>query len=485
MRFALDRESGTPLYQQIEAYFRAGILSGSFLPEARLPASRQLARDLGVNRMTVETAYANLESDGLVYFKVGSGTYVLPPPVLALPVKDNAQALFPAWQQTLQLPLSFSDETLAAPAGADLIRFAVGSGDPGLFPLDAMRKILQTVMRRDGVSALGYGDLYGYAPLRATISHVLANQGIQARPENILITSGSQQAIALAAQLLLREGETVLVESPTYGGALDLFRKLRLRVVGVPVDGNGMQVDGLDALFEQVRPRLIYTMPNFHNPSGVCLSNQRRHELIALAGRHNIPILEDDYVGDLRYDGHAQPALKALDPGGQVIYVSTFSKMLMPGLRTGFLVAEGPVFENLAQGKRATDLAASNLIQRAVEGYVTVGRYQAHLRRSCQLYKSRRDAMLAALRRYLPRDVQFIASRGGLFLWLQLPDGLTAEQLLPIAREQGVDFASGPGFFPNRADGANFLRLNFAAFHREQINEGVRRLGQAIGQVRK
>ncbi|RPJ18546.1 MAG: PLP-dependent aminotransferase family protein, partial [Chloroflexi bacterium] len=190
--------------------------------------------------------------------------------------------------------------------------------------------------------------------------------------------------------------------------------------------------------------------------------------------------LEDDFVGDLRCEVCAQPALKGLGAGGRVIYVSTFSKMLMPGLRVGFLAAEGPVYDCLVSFKRVNDLATSTLVQRALEAYVTVGRYQAHLRRSCQIFRKRRDVMLAAIQRHLPAGVHFDPPQGGLFIWLQLPESLYSEKLLPLAWEQGVDFAPGNGFFPDGMGGRDWLRLNFVSQAPEQINEGIKRLGRAI-----
>jgi GntR family transcriptional regulator/MocR family aminotransferase len=335
-------------------------------------------------------------------------------------------------------------------------------------------------MRRDGIAALDYGERNGHAPLRESIAHILASQGVQTHAENVLITAGSQQALSLVSQLLLKPGDTILVESPTYSGALDLFRALDYKVVGIPVDGQGMQVEGLEKLLQQHHPKLIYTIPNFHNPTGTCLNGPRRRQLIVLADRYNVPILEDDFVGDLRYEGRIQPTLKALDPGGRVIYVSTFSKMLMPGLRVGFLVAEGPVYECLVNFKRVNDLATSTLVQRALEAYVTVGRYQAHLRRSCQIFRRRRDAMLLAIRRYLPSGVRFDPPQGGLFIWLGLSESLDAEELLPLAWEEGVDFTPGSGFFPDGMDGRNKLRLNFVAQPPPQIDEGIKRLAKAI-----
>ncbi|RPI32901.1 MAG: PLP-dependent aminotransferase family protein, partial [Chloroflexota bacterium] len=307
-----------------------------------------------------------------------------------------------------------------------------------------------------------------------------ASQGIQTHPDHILVTSGSQQALALVSQILLEPGDVVLVENPTYNLALDLFRALELKIVGVPIDEHGMQVELLEPLLQQLHPRLIYTIPNFQNPSGASMSGTRRRQLIALADRYNIPILEDDFAGDLRYDGRAQPAIKALDPGGRVIYTGTFSKMLMPGLRVGFLVTEGPVLRRLVEFKRVTDLTTSTLMQRTLDVYVTVGRYQAHLRRSGRLYRQRRDAMLAAIRRYLPSGIHTDPPQGGLFIWLRLPENLSALGLLPLTAEEGVEYAPGARFFANPTDGESFLRLNFATQTPEDIETGIRRLGIAI-----
>jgi GntR family transcriptional regulator / MocR family aminotransferase len=486
MRIPLDRHNEVPLYQQIETYLRKGILSGSLAADTRLPASRQLARDLGVNRITVENAYAVLETDGLIYSRMGSGTYVLPPNPLLAFSKDKPGDSWPLWQQSLELEGTTSknkaleEKHRKTARQADLISFASGIGDAHLFPAEDFRKVLQTVMRRDGIAALDYGEPNGHAPLRETITHILASQGLQTRSENVLITAGSQQALSLVSQLLLKPGDVIMVESPTYSGALDLFRALGFKVVGVPVDRHGMQVEALEKLLQQHHPKLIYTIPTFHNPTGTCLSSQRRIQLIILADRYNIPILEDDFVGDLRYEGRAQPALKALDPGGRVIYVSTFSKILMPGLRVGFLVAEGPIYHRLVQFKRVNDLATSTLIQRALEVYVTVGRYQSYLRRSCQLFHKRRDAMLSAIDRYLPAGVSLDPPQGGLFIWLQLPENLSSETLLPLAWEEGVEFSPGNGFFSDGTDGRNWLRLNFVAQAPDKIEEGIKRLGRAI-----
>jgi GntR family transcriptional regulator / MocR family aminotransferase len=487
MRIPINRKSPIPLYEQIEKHLRQGILNGSLEPDTRLPASRQLARDLGVNRITVENAYAALETDGLVFSRVGSGTYILPPAPMPKISKPGGEASWPPWQQNLPErglgARAAVEEMRQATGRADHISFAGGIGDSNLFPAEDFRKVLQAVMRRDGIEALDYGDRRGYAPLRETIAHILASQGLQTSPENVLITAGSQQALALVSQLLLEPGDTILVESPTYGGALDLFRALNFRIISVPMDEQGMRLDLLEKQLQQHHPKLVYTIPNFHNPTGTCLSGARRHELIVLSDRYNVPIFEDDFVGDLRYEGRAQPALKALDPGGRVIHVSTFSKMLMPGLRVGFLVADGPVYDGLVKFKRVNDLATSSLIQRALHDYVTVGRYQAHLRRSTHIFRKRRDAMLAALQRHLPGGIELDPPQGGLFIWLKLPGSLSADELLPLAIREGVDFMPGSNFFLDGADGAGWLRLNFVVHDEGRGEEGIRRLAKAVARL--
>jgi len=489
MRIPLDRQRETPIYQQIGRYLRQAILSGSLSANTRLPACRQLANDLGVNRSTVEQAYSALEAEGLVFSRMGSGTYVLQQDFIPPIANHNTDTPLPLWQQNFRTQNSIStsemvDEMLQAAGHPHPINFASGISDAREFPAEEFRKTLQAVMRRDQIAALEYGEPNGYTPLREGITHILASQGLQTRPESVLITAGSQQAIFLAAQVLLKPNDTILVENPTYPVAIDLFRTLGYQIVGVPMDNQGMQVEKLEKLLQQYHPKLIYTIPNFHNPTGTCLSSARRRQLIVLAERYNIPILEDDFVGDLRYEGHVQPSLKALDPGGQVIYVSTFSKMLVPGLRVGFIVADGPVYDSLLNYKRLSDLATSTLIQRVLDAFVTVGRYQTYLHRSSQTFRKRRDAMVKAIHHYLPTKVCFDVPSGGLFIWLRLPDSMSADELLPLACKEGVAFVPGKFFFTDDTDGTDWMRLNFASQPVEDIDEGMRRLGVGMRKMK-
>ncbi len=279
MRIPLDRQGQTPLYQQIEHHLRESILSGSLAAGTRLPACRQLAQDLGVNRLTVENAYSGLEADGLVFARVGSGTYVLPPSPVQPVRQSRVEATWPLWQESLLskniVPKAgLPDEMLRQAGHPHPISFAGGVSDARQFPAEEFRKVLQGVMRRDGMEALEYGERSGYGPLRAGIAHILAAQGLQVAPEHILVTAGSQAAIALVAQVLLKPDDVILVENPTYSIAIDLFKRLGFQVVGIPMDGQGMQVEKLETLLQQHHPKLIYTIPNFHNPTGTCLSGR-------------------------------------------------------------------------------------------------------------------------------------------------------------------------------------------------------------------
>lgn len=480
MRIPLDRASATPLYRQIVSWLRRNIESGSLAPETKLPASRALADLLGVSRITVKNAYAVLEVDGFIVSREGSGTYVARP-LLDLDHDPRApEPAWPPWQQSAVADVQSESPRMPAHGRADTISFT-GVADPRLFPLAEFANTLRDVLRRRGTEALGYGSFgRGFAPLRETIVHILASQGIRADMRDVLVTAGSQQALSLVCGALLRPGDVVVVEEPTYNNALGLFRTLGLRVVSVPLDSDGVRTDLLETVLRRDHPSLIYTIPNFQNPSGATLSGDRRRELLSLAERYNVPIVEDDYAGDLRFEGRTQPAIKALDPGGRVIYLGTFSKMLMPGLRVGYLIVEGPVMEKLVRRKEVTELTTSPLMERAVNEFVTVGRYQAHLRRTTRLYRRRRDAILEAIAAHLPACSVEHVPKGGLFLWLRLPTGRSASGLLPRAIEHGVEFAPGTRFFADPRHGEPFVRLNLAVCTPEEAEEGVYRFATAL-----
>ena len=489
MEIPLNRASAVPLYQQIQEHVARLIREGVLAPHTRLPATRRLASDLGVNRITVSNAYAELEAAGLVYAQIGRGTFVsaLPEVPRPAPSERTAPGERALWQQALAArPLPTSDgqwQRLLRRAGEPgVISFAGGVPCLDTFPVEDFRKAMQSVFKRDGGAAMDYDEVQGYPPLREAISGYLGEQGIITTADEIFIASGSQQALSLVAMALLQPGDTVVVESPTYSNAIQLFNWLGARMLGVPTDDEGMRVDLLEHLLRHQRPRLIYTIPTFHNPTGATLSGHRRRELLALAERYGLPLVEDDYVGDLRYDGPREPSLKALDRAGNVIHISTFSKTLMPGPRVGYVLTAGPLLERLVALKRQTDLGTSGLIQRALQIYVGEGRWRAHTRRVSRVYRTRRDAMVAALERHFPPQAQWSTPKGGFFVWVRLPAWLSLTDLYLAAIERGVAFAPGPLFFPS-APAYPAFRLSFSQAPPERIAVGIERLGEALREI--
>lgn len=481
MKICLKRNSPVPLYLQIKERLQEQIEQGILPPATKLPPTRYLADELGVSRVTVVNAYAELEAEGWVQAYVGRGTFVSDPRRQAEETWTSEPF---AWQTTLLRPPGVSASNMLADMldlaqHPDLISFAMGAPATDLLPVRDFRQAINSVLRRDGAEALQYDKAAGYEPLRAKIAEILHARGIRARPREVLITSGSQQGLDLVARVLTKPGEYVITESPTYLGALDVFQSYGVQVIGVPVDEKGMQVELLEELIEQHHPRLIYTIPTFQNPTGVTMSLKRRERLLELARQYHIFILEDGVCSELRYKGLPLPPLKALDQKGYVIYVNSFSKILLPGIRVGYMVASGHIRERLIAAKQSADLFTSSLMQRALAEYLAAGHLDRHLAQVCRVYKARRDAMLDGLSRYLPDGAKWTVPLGGLCLWVTLPSRISTVQLYLSAINYGVAFAVGSVFRPDGRSSST-LRLNFAANPPDRIEEGLRRLAKAL-----
>ncbi len=486
MAFTLQPGSATPLYRQITAGLRSEIAAGAVATGARLPSSRQLARDLGVSRITVDNAYAEMIAEGLLEARAGTGTFVLPP---WAPVGTGAAASaapLPAWQARLATDVpSVRDQmlrqVLRGPIVDDTISFAWGAGDPRLMPIGEFRHLLGDVLDADGAAALGPEHSDGYPPLRAALAGYLRQLGLAVGPEEILVTSGTQQAIGLVCDALLRPGDTVIVEAPTWPGVLDALEARDMRVVGVPLDGDGMCADALATALERARPGLIYTVPTFHNPTGGVMSAARRREIVALSHRHGVPILEDDHVREVRFGSPIPPPLAAFDPHGTVIHTGSFTKSLIPALRLGYIVARGPLRDRLITLKRAADLFSSTLLQRALCRYLEGGAIRRHWKHVSRVYRRRHAAMLSALERHFPPGATWTGVEGGLVLWVGVPPGVSVAALFEDALRAGVTFVAGAAFYPVPAD-QPFLRLNFAAVDEAQIEQGIAVLGNLLRQ---
>ncbi|MBI1879224.1 MAG: PLP-dependent aminotransferase family protein, partial [Chloroflexi bacterium] len=348
-------------------------------------------------------------------------------------------------------------------------------------PVHEIRRALNEVLRRDGVAALQYDEAAGYLPLRETVARQLQQQHIPVGGQDILITTGCQQALDVTVSVLTRgsEDSLVVVEDPCYLGFLDILAARRTTPVGVPVDAQGMQIDHLEQIILRHRPRLIYTTPSFHNPTGTTLSLPRRKALLEIATRYGVPILEDASYDMLYYEGELPPSLKSLDTADIVFHAGGFGKTLAPGLRIGYLAAPALWQERVIAAKQTADILTSPLNQYALHTYLQSGHYAEHLNLMRRAYRERRDLMAAAVRRYFPAEATWRCPAGGMYLWVEMPaSGPTATDLYLAAINYNVAFAIG-SVFSASGSFTHTMRLNFATPALEEIEEGMRRLGKA------
>ena len=391
-------------------------------------------------------------------------------------------------QRTQRMGSSAIRELLKLTERPNLISFAGGLPAPDVFPVAEFSEACQRVLRDKGASALQYGATEGFMPLREMIVRHSARYGIEINTDNLMVTSGSQQALDLLGKILINPGDRILVESPTYLGALQAWNAYGAEYVAVPSDAYGMKTDALEEAL-RTGPKFIYVLPNFQNPTGVTLSLQRRQQLVELADRYGVPIVEDDPYGQLRYEGDHLPPVVLLDGKyrensdvcyrGNVIYLSTFSKILAPGIRLAWVIAPPEVIHKLVQAKQGADLHTSTFNQMVAYEVSHGGFLDRHIKTIRELYGKRRNVMLAAMDRYFPPKVEWTQPEGGLFLWVTLPEYLESAEVLKKAIEQNVAFVPGLPFYPC-GGGHNTLRINFSYANSENIREGISRLSLVL-----
>jgi len=415
----------------------------------------------------------------LIEGRVGRGTIVRSPAG-----GDRGPIVPPAWdtlfaarpegidQEVRELVRLFNRE--------DLISLAAGLPAPDLYPIDDLRQIFDDVLAREGASLLHWCPAEGYPPLRRSLSDRFPGTS----PDEVLILSGSTQGIFLITQALVEPGDLVIVPSPTYLGAIQALRSAGARIASVPVDERGLDLDMLASALARTRPKFIYCIPTFQNPTGATLDLEQRKRLLELAHHYGVPIVEDDPYALLRFDGDPLPTLKELDVSGEhVLYLSTYTKILFPGLRVGWLVAPRKVVERLTSGKHLLDLFTNPVAQAAVHEFDKRGFLEDHLRRVRGEYRIRRDAMGDALRRHCPK-LTFAPPDGGYFFWCRLPRGIAARELLRQSIDKGVSFVSGE-IFSADGRGRDRIRLSYVTHPPDTIEEGVRRLGAALRQRKR
>jgi DNA-binding transcriptional MocR family regulator len=465
----LQRDRQSALYQQIADQLKDQISSSRLPPGARLPTIRQLAQELGVTRVTVQNAYDELQADGWIESTIGRGTFVS--------ARVQSQSQLHSLGQPITTDTVISD-ILQINELVGLRSLASASPDPHLFPAEEFWGALAE-LRAETLTVAGYGASQGVPALRIELVNLLRERGINAAPDEILVTSGVTQGLSLITQALCRPGDVVLVEQPTYIGFLHTLKTQGVQPLGVPLDAEGPQLDVLERLVRQHRPRFFYTIPTFQNPTGLCISEARRQQLLALALRHGFLLIEDDLYARLAYDEPAPPAIYAQDQSSSVVYLTSFSKSLMPGLRLGYVVAPTPLHQKLLSLRRANDLCSPTLLQYALARFLASGAFKKHLRRALPIYRERRDHYLAAMQQHMPAAVTWTRPTGGFCSWITLPRHPALSNLYQIALQQGWVFTPGDVFLAEPS-GDTHLRICFANQPPTTLRTGVQTLGRLI-----
>jgi DNA-binding transcriptional MocR family regulator len=487
----LQPESHVPLYIQLRDQLRSLVHAGDLRHGDRIPASRELATLLGVHRTTVANAYAELESEGLIQGHVGRGTFICgngdglkisPPPPQVLNGSDGIR-----WE------LLFADERgeeilsrLAANAPEDALSFVMARPAPEFFPVEELQNCVNFALRREGTDVLNLGPSDGYPPLKAALLQMLDSEGIAAKDETLLITDGCQQALDLISKAFVRPGDSVILENPAYPGAMAIFNVARARCLGVPVRTHaepgtalGIDLEALEATLAANRVKLILLTPDFQNPTGASMPLASRRKVLELASRHRIPIVEDHIYARLHAREERIPSLKQLDRCNLVIHIDSFAKVAFPGLRVGWIVAPRAAIERLRIVKQVTDLHTDQLAQATLAEFLRRGLFTKHLARMRKVYASRLAAADQALHKFMPPEVHWARPEGGMCLWVELPPGYDASELMIHARERGVLFAPGRYFYV-QSPMPNTLRLGFAALDEKQISRGISILAELL-----
>lgn len=480
----LDAEDERPLYRQIADAIVARVRAGDLPTGARLPPTRELARALGAHRNTVVKAFDALAKGGWTSSTVGRGTFIAddPPGITAQGTRAAGGLHWPALvsRASESEPLRRARRLAQTPAVGDVVNLTRMEPSRDLLPEAELHRCIDHVFRTVGADALSYAPRQGLERLRVLVAEDLHRVGLTVDPADVLITTGSQQAIDLIGRALVNAGDTFLTEGQTYSGALNALATTGARLVGVPCDDEGPELAALEAL---ARPRAkgLYVIPSCRNPTGTTMSAARRGALVAWSRATSVPLVEDDYGADLNLDDTpSPPPLRALDP--DVFYLGTFSKKLAPALRVGFVVGPAAMTSTLSSVKHAMDLGTSALLQHALAEFLARGYLPAHLARTLPEYARRRDALVAGLSEALPAEVSWEHPRRGVVLWLNLPPDLDAEEVFEEARRAGV-LVSPSTIYTASGPARAGLRLVFCAEPPDRLREGARRLGLAIGTI--
>lgn len=501
----LERKSHVSLFMQMVTQLKALMDSETLKAGFRMPSSHALADKHGVHRSTVVKAYEELWALGYMESRPGSYSVVRKRRKPATAKGKSDKGVIP-WEKKSCEPgkslhrsfkrLKFKPDPVSGPTinpvSGPTINLASLDLDSRLFPVEKFRKCMNTVLTEQGADILRYGACEGYAPLREIIARRLRIHGISVNADEILITNGSQNGIELVLKLLTIPGTPVAVESPTYSNVLPLLNYHKTEIIEIPMRKYGMDLDHLQRVLEERLPAFIYSMPNFHNPTGITTDQAHREQLLALCEKYRVPLVEDAFEEEMKYFGKVPMPIKSMDRYHTVIYLGTFSKILFPGIRIGWIAAEKESIQRLVSIKKFSDLSTGSMVQAALHEFCQLGHYDGHIKRMHRQYRKRMFTALKALKEHLApyRKVSWNEPAGGYLIWVTMKDtGMDAEQMKKIFLEHGVNIVPGAYFFPDSHARENHTHINFrisiSTLNEEEIKEGVKRLAQAIESIYK
>ncbi len=486
MLLKIDRQAAEPIYQQIISEIKGLIDQGWLESGHQLPATRALAEQLGVTRSTICQAYAELQAQGYLQSRPGSYTTVQERrrKVIYNPVYRSLID----WEKESSLEaaglyeafLGYAPERSSNLPGKDpLYDLTSIVPDPRLYPLADFRRCLRQVLQDPGAEALRYGSPKGYRPLCEYIGKRLRLHGISVSEDEILITSGAQQALDLIARFFGRRGKAVIVESPTYPGAMPIFQFNGLRLLDIPMRPTGLDLNSLERSLPGEKVAFVYTMPNFQNPTGITTSFRHRERLLDICLRRKIPIVEDGFEEDMKYRGKVALPIKSIDEKSVVIYVGTFSKALFPGLRIGWITADRELIGRLQAIKRFSDLATSHLAQMAIHRFCALGYYDQQIKKLHRVFRQKMEGALLCMRNAFPPSLSWTRPVGGYTIWAKMPRRLGERELDAMTVPCGVKVSPGEHFFSRRAPSEHF-RISIAHLNKEEIQDALKRLGRAL-----
>lgn len=459
----LDKNVQKPLYVQLYDQLLLMIKQNLLSPGYKLPAVRKFAQYLAVNPSTVVNTYRELEKNGYIFTRRGSGNYI---------AQQLANTIDELEEQQNHIPVDLTDDINTLSNEKNFINMSSISLNPSIISIETFKTAVNKIFDRDKSYALSYQESQGYFPLRESIAIELAKKRILTTPQNVQIISGAQQGIDIVARALLKHGDTVLVENPTYPGAIAAFRSCGAKIIDIALTKEGIDLADLENKLKQFKPRLIYVMPNIQNPTGISYSKTVCRRLMGLARYYDTYILEDDYISGLYYQENMPTPLKSYDTDDRVIYIRSLSKIFMPGLRLAYLIIPSKLYQSILNVKHISDIATSGLTQRVFDYYLREGLWQNHLDTIRNTYKTQFKFALKTAEKYLPKDISYLKPIGGLSIWLNLPERLSAAEVVAKAKNEGVLLCDGAPFFVRQAPNKQ-IRLSFATLSLSDITTGM------------